>query len=183
MKILSVDPGSTQSGFVLYDTATREVLDAGVYMNDDMLDRLHTLDPDKATLVLERPTSSGASMLALAKLKNKDYEGCAQQIASGFKSSGELVTTAIWYGCFSAAAGYTPDTVPNVTRQDVKRVFRVGPGNGSTDSRIRAAILSGYPAGAEKRGGALAKCKTHAWAAMACAIAWEQINKTAHGGR
>ena len=44
MQVLAIDPGSTQSGYVVYDTATSDVLESGVAENNDLVDRLHAMN-------------------------------------------------------------------------------------------------------------------------------------------
>ena len=173
-------------------TATSDVLESGVAENNDLVDRLHAMNQSVGImLVMEKPTASGAAMMAQAQLGDVEklirtgqreaaFIALAKargSVASAYKSSGDLIDTAFWFGTFAQAAGYTPETVASVTRNDVKRVLRVGPGTGTVDARVWQAIVQGYGEGADRKGGRLHGVKSHARQALAAAIAWVQINR------
>ena len=60
MKILAIDPGSTQSGFVVIDEQYKP-LDFGKIDNDKILDLIHMV-PDEITVVIEMVASLGMSV-------------------------------------------------------------------------------------------------------------------------
>ena len=88
--ILALDPGTTQTGWVLYDNTVRE---SGVALNADMLELVKRATVD--TLAIEMIASYG---MAVGR---------------------EVFETCVWIGRFQQA-WHNPDAVRLVYRKDVK---------------------------------------------------------------
>ena len=140
MLILSVDPGTTRSGFVVIDSETRDVLDAGVVSNDVMLMKCR-----------------GASIAGIEMLVYEQI--AAQGLAVGF----ETFETCFWSGAFAqafheshsvAASPVGSSIVRPVKRHQVK-TYLCGTQK-AKDANIRRALLDLY--GGDAAGKASVKC-------------------------
>ena len=60
MKILSIDPGTVQSGFVVFNSETRQVEESGVVENEELLHRSSWVDAD--ILAIESLQSYGMTV-------------------------------------------------------------------------------------------------------------------------
>lgn len=188
MRLLSIDVGSTRSGYVILDTRTLDVVEAGDVDNGKLLERIdglyaeHALlssvksgQPDRVPMVVEWFASHDPSaMAALGTLdraiKTKDWSLVAKakgSVSASATTTGNVATSALWLGMFLHAAGHTLETVGKVTRAEVKKLFRVS-GTGA-DSQVRAALIQTYGEGSEKRNGRLAAVKGDAWSSLAVA--------------
>lgn len=192
MKIIAIDPGTTQSGWVHFDTATGDVLDSGVMKNLDLLGAIEQFWYCDA-LVYEQIAAQG--------------------MAVGF----ETFETVHWMGAFCHAfnrarhfEAYNPiasEYVHPVKRHEVK-IALCGSAK-AKDANIRQAIIDLYggsealkrPATCKackgggsvvKRGklvepicaacagkgtlagGRLGGVSSHAWSALAVALTWQK---------
>lgn len=145
--ILAVDPGNTQSGFVLFNPVLGHVVSAGVRDNDNML-----------ALVSEWAKEGNCT--------------CAiEMIASyGMPVGKEVFDTCVWVGQFvrewKSISG-TDATL--VYRKDVK--LHLCGTHHAKDSNIRQALLDKFGAqGTKKNKGPLYGVKSHMWAALAVAV-------------
>lgn len=151
MIVLSIDPGTTQSGWCEFDTEGKRVLDSGVFENADLLMRL------------ERP--SRADHLAI------------EIIASyGMAVGREVFETCVWIGRFQQA-WRDPDAVQLVYRRDVK-LYLCGTSK-AKDANIRQAVIDLFPRtgggktpqiGTKTQPGPLYGVTSHAWPALAVAL-------------
>ncbi|WP_286864315.1 MULTISPECIES: hypothetical protein [unclassified Herbaspirillum] len=91
MNILALDPGTTQTGYVVYDG--RKVLECGVMQNAEMLQRIQMATSPR--LAIEMIASYG---MAVGK---------------------EVFETCVWIGRFKQAF-HSPEAVELVYRKDVK---------------------------------------------------------------
>lgn len=157
MLVLALDPGTTESGFVLFDGT--HVVQSGVLANADLLPWLR--DPSwRARLAIEMVASYGMPV------------------------GREVFETCVWIGRFQQA-WYEPDQVLKVYRRDVK-IHLCGKAN-AKDPNIRQALLDLFPRtgggatpqiGTKGRPGPLYGVSTHAWAALGVAIvATHQLGK------
>ena len=181
MRLLSVDVGSTRSGYVILDTRTLDVLEAGDVDNGKLLERIVDLRtwyrPQPVPLVVEWFASHGQASMGAASMidqyirngKKDDnlLKRAAMMARTGATATGDIATSAVWLGMFLHAAGHTLETVGKVTRAEVKKLFRVS-GTGA-DSQVRAALIQTYGEGSEKRNGRLAAVKGDAWSSLAVA--------------
>lgn len=141
MKILAIDPGTTESGWVQY--AEGRVLASGVCPNNDMLRAI-------------RETPHGFC-LAIEKIE-----------AMGMAVGAEVFETVHWSGRFFQAWPW-PSKVIRVTRRAVK--LHLCGNMRAKDPNIRQALLDLLgPQGTKKEPGPLYGVKSHAWAALAVAV-------------
>lgn len=140
--ILAIDPGSTQSGWCLFDGRT--VVDSGVHDNHDMLPWIRD--------------GQGADVLAL-----EFAESFGQKVWS------QVFTTVRWTGRFQQC-WRDPDAVQLVTRAQVKRHL-CGARRAANDTMVRQALIDaiGEP-GTKSKPGPTYGVRTHAWAALAVAV-------------
>lgn len=149
MSFLAIDPGTTQSGWVLY--ANRKVEASGVMPNADVLYLLQDTQAD--TLVLEMVQAMG---MAVGR---------------------EVFETVWWTGRFTQA-WHSPESVIRVYRGQVKLLL-CGTSR-AKDTNIRQALIDLVgPQGTKKVPGPTYGVKTHAWAALACAVYAENERATA----
>lgn len=150
--IVAVDPGSESSGWVLYEPGgtPRVVLSRADEPNASVLSMLRALR-----------ASGGADLFAV-----ETFQPRGQPLYS------QLVTTAIWTGRFIEAWGGADFVC--VPREQAKRVL-LGTTKGS-DGNVRAALIDMHggvavAVGSKKAPGVLYGVKSHAWAALAVAVA------------
>lgn len=149
--ILAIDPGTTESGWVLYDGA--KVRDCGVKPNAAMLE-----------LVSFVPSGDGIDL-------------AIEMIASyGMAVGREVFETCVWIGRFKQA-WHTPDSVQLVYRKDVK--LHLCGSSKAKDPNIRQALIDMFaPTGGGKtpqigtksQPGPLFGVSSHAWPALAVAV-------------
>lgn len=182
MRLLTLDPGSTRTGWVLYDTTFRLVVESGDDDNARILDVVRVQPYD--TLVVEMFASHGQASMGAASMcdqavRHKDWtlvSKAAQMARQGATATGDMCTAAMWLGAFIHAAGRDLGSVGKLTRKEVLKVFHV-PSKGA-DSALRAELIRMH-GGADciKKGGALHGVKGDGWAALAVAVAWAHLNK------
>lgn len=150
MLILAIDPGTTESGYVVYDGA--RVRESGVKSNDDMLALLPGAFMDGCSLAIEMIASYG---MAVGR---------------------EVFETCVWIGRFKQA-WHRPETVQLVYRKDVKLHLCGTPR--AKDPNIRQALLDMFPAagggktpqiGTKALPGPLFGVSSHAWPALGVAV-------------
>jgi hypothetical protein len=152
-RLLAVDPGTTQSGYVVFD-GTR-VLDSGVLPNEEML-----------SLVRGEAVSHFA----------------VEMIASyGMAVGKDVFETCVWVGRFVEAWQTRPGRGPalRVFRQAVKLHLCHSPR--AKDTNVRQALIDrlGAP-GTKAQPGPTYGVKSHAWAALAVAVtAWDTLRRHA----
>ncbi|NOV25911.1 hypothetical protein E5S69_20630 [Cupriavidus necator] len=144
--ILSIDPGTEESGWCLYHPERGVVMGSGVKPNDIMLEEIRFMP---------------ASELAI------------EMVASyGMPVGREVFETVRWIGRFQQI-WRRPDEVRLVYRKDVKLHLCSSPR--AKDANIRVALLDmfgGKEAAVGKKAspGPLYGVKSHAWAALAVAV-------------
>lgn len=147
--VLAVDPGTTESGWVLFDGAT--VAASGVHPNHDVLRRVQT--------------GQGADVLAIEMMK-----------ARGMPTSNDEFRTLVWVGRFMQA-WREPDAVRLVYRMDVK--LHLCGSMRAKDPNVRLALIDLFPPtgggkvpqiGIKARPGPLFGVSSHAWPALAVAV-------------
>lgn len=149
MMIFAIDPGTTESGWVLFDGG--RVADAGVAPNHDVLRWVQA--------------GQGADMLAI------------EMIASyGMAVGRETFETVRWIGRFQQA-WVNPEEVRFIYRQDVK--LHLCKTAQAKDANIRQALIDMFPGtgggktpqiGTIKAPGPLYGVSSHAWSALAVAV-------------
>lgn len=148
-RILALDPGPEQTGWVLYDV--HRVVDSGVEKNDELLEQLvETLN---------------AEVLAI------------EMIASyGMPVGREVFETCVWIGRFQQS-WHSPEAVRLVYRKDVKLHLCGSPR--AKDANVRQALIDLFPRtgggatpqiGTKAKPGPLYGISTHAWPALGVAV-------------
>jgi hypothetical protein len=144
MTLLAIDPGTTESGWVLLDDRGR-VIETGVDPNDVLLDNL------------------------LFDCGEEGLGDCAiEMIASyGMAVGREVFETCVWIGRFCERWHHHTGKLPTlVYRRDVK-LHLCGSAR-AKDPNIRQALLDLVgPPGTKKAPGPTYGVKSHAWAALA----------------
>lgn len=140
MKILGVDPGTTQSGYVLFDG---RVLQSGVMLNEDLLRII--ADDRSDVFAIERIVSYGTVV------------------------GDETFQTVHWAGRFQQAWA-CPAEVRLIRRLDVKKAL--GLRGSAKDKDVNSALLALIgPKGTKAAPGPTYGVASHAWAALAVAVA------------
>lgn len=146
MRILAIDPGTEQSGWVLFEDG--RVLYSGVDSNEVVLNLNLAADNDADILAIEMIASYG---MAVGK---------------------EVFHTCRWVGRFQQAWP-KPDDVRLIYRKDVKMHLCGTPR--AKDANIRKALIDKLgPQGTKKSPGPTYGVKSHAWAALAVAVIAEE---------
>lgn len=150
MLIIGIDPGTTESGWVLYGDG--RVRDCGVMQNPEVLQWLGVRGNDGARLAIEMIASYGMPV------------------------GREVFETCVWIGRFKQA-WHTPDAVELVYRKDVK-MHLCGTAK-AKDPNVRQALIDLYPAtgggktpqiGTKAQPGPLYGVSSHAWPALGVAV-------------
>jgi hypothetical protein len=150
MLTLAIDPGTEQSGWVLYDGT--HVCESGVLSNEELLISIMHDNHAGRKLAIEMIASYG---MAVGR---------------------EVFETCVWIGRFQQA-WHDPDAVQLVYRRDVKLHLCGSPK--AKDPNIRQALLDMFPrtgggktpqVGTKSQPGPLYGVSSHAWAALAVAV-------------
>ncbi len=139
--ILALDPGTTQTGWVLYRAG--QVVDSGVSDNHDVLRWVQA--------------GQGADELAIEMIANM-----------GMAVGASTFTTVRWIGRFQQA-WLDPEAVQFVLRHQVKQ--HLCGTQRAKDPNIRQALIDRLgEQGTKKAPGPTHGVKSHAWAALAVAV-------------
>lgn len=139
--ILAIDPGSTESGWVLYRSGV--VVDSGIAENDDMLPWIRH--------------GQGADVFAIEMA-----ESFGQKVWS------QVFTTVRWTGRFQQA-WREPGAAQLITRSQVK--LHLCGKRAANDTMVRQALLEAIgERGTKAKPGPTYGVKSHAWAALAVAV-------------
>ena len=150
MRILAVDPGTTQSAWVLYDPEAQQAVSHGIQPNHDLRDRLSF-------------TGRGSDILAVEMVQS-----------FGMPVGAEVFETVLWTGRFVEAWGGPWRTI---YRKDVK--LHLCQSLRAKDPNIRQALLDRFPrtgggktpqVGTKAEPGPLYGFKSHLWSALAVAL-------------
>lgn len=146
MILLAIDPGSTESAFVAYNSATGGIRNAGKQSNEWLLAQIRSgLDAEVACVVIEKVESYGMPVGV------------------------EIFDTVYWSGKFAEAADPLP--VHRLGRKAVK--LHLCQSMRAKDSNIRRALMDRYGGDVSiKKGNALHGIAGDVWAALACAVTW-----------
>ena len=191
MLVLAIDPGSTRSGWVVYDCAAKRVLAAGDDDNKIVCSLIPLwTDPstEKARLVVEAFASHGQASMGAASMcdqavRHKDWSlvsKAAMMARTGATAAGNMVEAACWLGMFCAAAGETPATVAKLTRKDVLKAMHIA--SKGADAAVRAELIRHFGGkdaiGTKKAPGPLYGVTGDAWQALGLAVVYAaQVEK------
>lgn len=140
--ILAIDPGTTESGWVIFDG--ERVIDCGVNLNESLIDLLRIVPPFY-TVAIEKIASYGMAVGA------------------------EVFDTCIWIGRFSQLVIDAQVPLKYVYRKDVKLHLCGSPR--AKDANIRQALIDKFGSvGTKKNPGPLFGVKSHIWSALAVAV-------------
>lgn len=161
MIIFAIDPGSTESGWVVFDTQKREVLHSGNHENERVKQLMHSLGKtgSASLLLCERPELIG------------------QQIWH------QILDTCMWVGKFTES--WNGEHIL-YKRNDVKRTLLGRINVPNSDGAVRQYCLNhfGEP-GTKKNPGPTYGVTKHAWQALGLVATWEelqsQIRRSNHG--
>ena len=175
--ILGIDPGSTRSGVVRYNTPFKRVDSAAVMSNEAILEMLRVSFGDEARLVMEEFENYGKvtgrttrDAIRWSGRFMEAWEGCMSKSRSGL--TGLVTRRAVKVHLCGGMSYRHPDT---------GQPMKVG------DREVRGALLERFePSGGGKtpqigiksQPGPLYEVKTHCWAALAVAVTYAE-----QGGR
>lgn len=159
MLILGIDPGTEQSAFVVLDTKTMDILNKGIYDNDEIFNRV---------FAIPYPETKHIGIVAI------------EMVASyGMPVGQTTFETVFWIGRFY-------EMFLNHTDADIERYFKKSDINpticfnaGAKDANIRQALIDMYPAtgggktpqvGTKAKPGPLYGVSKDIWAALAVAV-------------
>ena len=151
MTILAIDPGTTESGWVIFDPDAKAVRSCGVSPNEHIRERI-------------RCTSGyvQAKMIEPIRVAVERFE------ARGMPIGDDSIETLLWTGRF-IEAWHKPDEVLRVKRSAVK--VRLCGTAKAKDPNIRQALIDMLgPPGTKKAPGPTYGVTAHAWAALAVAV-------------
>lgn len=174
MKLLAIDPGTTHSGMVVYDTVARQVLDYGKLDNRQLVSDITDMH-----LEADKPAHLACEMV-----------GCYGQQAGR-----SLFMTCVWVGRFIEAWdgpynlilrrgrwGPEPETTGAEGRFDGVTMCLCGSAR-VTDANVRQAIIDRFPAtgggktpqiGLKAQPGPLFGVRKDAWSALAVALTFAE---------
>ena len=152
MKILGIDPGTTQSAYVVWDSETMDILEYGIKENLELS----------------------------AMLQFFQFDVCViEMVASYGMAVGQTVfETCVWIGRFMNEIENYSCNVVRITRNQVKNA--ICHSSKANDSNIRQALIDMYGGdkkiaiGTKKKPGRLYGIVKDEWAALAVAIAWHK---------
>lgn len=150
MLVLAIDPGSTLSAMVWFDTEDRRVVDKCKISNDAVLERMVEYGPHH--LAIEMAESFGA------------------------KVWGQVFTTVLWTGRFVQQWMAKPGAEHTlVTRREVKQQLAGSPR--AKDGQIRNVLIDRWggrdvAVGTRKAPGPLCGVTADQWQALAIAVTW-----------
>lgn len=154
MRVFAIDPGTTQSGFVLFDSITKTVVESGIVDNEELLHRTTWADAD--ILVVEM---------------------CANY---GMPSGKTIFETVLWVGRFIQYATSNGIMYEKLYKKiDINPTLCFS--NKAKDANIRQAILDMFePTGGGKtpqigtksQPGPLFGVSSHALSALAVALTY-----------
>jgi len=149
MRILAIDPGNADSGWVIYDGS--KVHECGVYANMDMLRAVQLM---------------GVDVLAIEMMR-----------ARGMPVSNDEMETLVWIGRFQQA-WCAPDEVLFAYRQEVK-LHLCGSAKAKDPNVRQALIDRVGKPGTKKNPGPTYGVTSHAWPALAVAVYVADMNPEA----
>ena len=147
MKVFAIDPGTTQSAWVLWDMGAEEVVNKGIHRNEDMP-------------AIIRMNAKDAALFAV------------EMIASyGMPVGREVFETCVWIGRFihAFAPGVMDHSRFQVYRLEVKS--HLCHSAKAKDANVRQALIDRFGApGTKKEPGKLYGVSKDIWSAVAVAV-------------
>jgi len=149
MKLLAIDPGSSESALVWYDVTERRVVSS------------YKLPNDEALRLIQEPTA--------------DHLAIEMAESFGAKVWSQVFTTVLWTGRFVQAWSPRPHTL--VTRREVKLELAGSPR--AKDGQIRNVLIDRWGGkeraiGTRKQPGPLYGITADRWQALAIGVTWSE---------
>lgn len=170
MRVLAIDPGNEESGWVCYDGHKKAVSSCGINRNEQLLKAL-----DLTRRV--RPGFRPGFTPAAPSIFEEQHVLVIEKIANmGMTAGATTFDTCIWTGRFMQA-WHEPDEVTLMPRNKIK-LYICGTMR-AKDANVRQALLDRFPAtgggktkqiGTMKQPGPLHGMASHMWSALAVAV-------------
>ena len=171
MIILSIDPGTKQSGFVVYDTEKREILAMQIIPNTILpVAILHSsyYNPIKGEEIDIEPDVLVFEGMNL-------YHAVSEDTIQTLIWCGEFKQAfkQYYWGRYRSQSQIPEPEIYEIKRSAIRKHFRV-----KNDSGIRVAIIDRFggsrsvAVGTKKQKGALYGVKSHIWSALAVAVCY-----------
>lgn len=142
MTIIAIDPGTTESAWLVWNTSLKLLESSCIVPNDEILRMIIKFNPTFTVLAIEMIASYGMPV------------------------GREVFETCVWIGRFIQA--WRAEDYRLVFRKDVK--LHLCGTTRAKDGNVRQALIDKYgPPGTKKQPGTLYGIKSHLWAAMAIA--------------
>jgi hypothetical protein len=143
VRILAIDPGTTESGYVVFDEG--RIVAAGIAENHEMIE-------------------------LISEAKNCDELACEMIASYGMAVGRETFETCVWIGRFIQQwVSDNGKTWGFIYRKDVK--IHLCGSMKAKDANIRQALLDRFgQVGTKKNPGPLFGVKSHIWSALAVAV-------------
>jgi len=163
MKVLAIDPGTTQSAYVLYDSDTRSIDKSGLVVNEELCSLVGLLGNPKY----------GVGHMAIEMVKSY-----------GNIMGDSVIRTCVWIGKFQHA--WRGDNFTELPRKTV--VTELCGSSRAKDSNVRQALIDLFcefynlddhkaAIGVKNAPGPLYGVKKDIWSALAVAIVWVELQK------
>lgn len=146
MTVLAIDPGTTESAFIVWDG--ERVGEMGIVPNEELRDML----------------------VCAAGIGNCAIE-MVEHYGTGMPAGREVFETCVWIGRFWEAFAGVNNVVTLLPRRKVK--MHLCGSMRAKDANVRQALIDRFgPPGTKKKPGRLYGVKSHLWAALAVAVTW-----------
>ena len=158
--ILAIDPGTTRSGYVIWNPEGPEIRDRGEVDNEELLTSITTM-----SFSMPWPRACAIEMVA--------------HYGTGMAVGAEVFETCVWIGKFSYAWKLRTLTDPMMVYRRQVKMFLCGSMQ-AKDGNIRQAIIDRLgPPGKKSCPGVTYGISKHLWSALAVALAAESNAPTA----
>lgn len=159
MQILAVDPGTTESGWVIYDPIRNVVVNCGIDKNEAVMSLMRTESGPNVWFVCERMSCQGMAV--------------GQETFDTVEFIGAMLHQAMGPKGWDRRHDFT-------VKRTEEKVHLCGTAR-AKDPNIRQAIIDQFPAtgggkckqvGTKKQPGPLYGVHSHIWSALAVALTW-----------
>lgn len=160
MRILGIDPGPIESGWVILHAEQKSVVSSGITGNDDLLTRF---------------------ALNEYRLAHGDIVAFEKVASFGMAVGAEVFETVFWTGRFFQVFESAVEMFKliRLTRHEIK--MHLCHTDRSTDSNIRQALIDKLgPPGTKKQPGPTYGISKHKWAALAVAVVASEQTPVVH---
>jgi hypothetical protein len=166
MQIIGIDPGTSRSGYVVWDSETHKVRVCGTVSNSNMLGNITiecTRQPPVDIIAVE--VVAGGRMVGDTTMRTAEWAGRFVERATQLSTPSKPVTVARLL---------RREIVKQLIGKEARQTGRTrynGVWPKSTDAKLRRELVTRY-------GDDVGRCRGHEWQALACAVAaFELHNK------